>query len=101
MSYKNAASTGGEDLFTIIVETLTGTTFEVKVSPQDTIKSIKTKIQRVEGKKIFFLSGRFDNLNGLQFSLRPMLYQRYIKSISIALCLVRLHSIIDMDLIYP
>jgi len=48
MSYKNAANSE-EDLFTIIVETLTGTTFEVKVSPQDNIKSIKTKIQRVEG----------------------------------------------------
>lgn len=50
MSYKNAASSGNEDMFTIIIETLTGTTFEVKVSPQDTVKSIKTKIQRVEGK---------------------------------------------------
>ncbi|XP_054268117.1 uncharacterized protein LOC128989966 [Macrosteles quadrilineatus] len=48
MSHKNAAS-GNEDMFTIIIETLTGTTFEVKVSPQDTVKSIKTKIQRVEG----------------------------------------------------
>lgn len=33
----------------IIVETLTGTTFEMTVSAADTIGSIKHKIQRVEG----------------------------------------------------
>ncbi|VDL94452.1 unnamed protein product [Schistocephalus solidus] len=34
------------DLF---IETLTGTAFELKVSPNDTVMSIKSKIQRVEG----------------------------------------------------
>lgn len=31
------------------IETLTGTAFEIKVSPNDTIMSIKSKIQSVEG----------------------------------------------------
>ncbi len=34
------------DLF---IETLTGTAFELRVSPFDTIISIKAKIQRLEG----------------------------------------------------
>ncbi|VDD74231.1 unnamed protein product [Mesocestoides corti] len=34
------------DLF---IETLTGTAFELRVSPNDTVMSIKSKIQRVEG----------------------------------------------------
>lgn len=38
-----------EELIALFVETLTGTTFEMTVSPYDTIMSIKSKIQRVEG----------------------------------------------------
>ncbi|XP_075238104.1 AN1-type zinc finger protein 4-like [Lycorma delicatula] len=38
-----------EELIALFVETLTGTTFEMTVSPYDTIMSIKNKIQRVEG----------------------------------------------------
>lgn len=34
----------------IFIETLTGASFEMTVSPGDTIASIKSKIQRVEGK---------------------------------------------------
>ena len=37
------------DLF---IETLTGTAFELRVSPFETIMSIKTKIQRLEGKAL-------------------------------------------------
>lgn len=33
----------------LFIETLTGTTFEVTVSPYDTVISIKAKIQRIEG----------------------------------------------------
>jgi len=33
----------------LCIETLTGTAFEIRVAPTDTIMSIKTKIQRVEG----------------------------------------------------
>ena len=35
------------DLF---IETLTGTAFELRVSPFETIMSVKAKIQRLEGK---------------------------------------------------
>lgn len=38
-----------ESSMEIVVETLTGTTFEMTVAPDDTIISIKSKIQRVEG----------------------------------------------------
>lgn len=34
----------------VLVETLTGTAFEITVSPSDTIFDIKSKIYRVEGK---------------------------------------------------
>lgn len=34
----------------LYIETLTGTAFEMTVSPFDTVMSIKSKIQRVEGK---------------------------------------------------
>ena len=33
----------------IIIETLTGTTFTIKVSKLETVQSIKAKIQRLEG----------------------------------------------------
>ena len=33
----------------LYIETLTGTAFELRVSPFDTIMSIKAKIQRLEG----------------------------------------------------
>lgn len=33
----------------ICIETLTGTAFEMKMSPNDTVLNIKNKIQRVEG----------------------------------------------------
>ena len=35
----------------IFVETLTGTVFELRVSPFETIMSVKAKIQRIEGKR--------------------------------------------------
>lgn len=40
-----------EPTMEVVIETLTGTTFEMTVSPSDTISSIKNKIQRVEGKQ--------------------------------------------------
>ncbi|XP_046673178.1 uncharacterized protein LOC124362585 [Homalodisca vitripennis] len=49
MSYKNGVNTDAQEQLTIFIETLTGTTFEVKVSPQDRVKTIKSKIQKVEG----------------------------------------------------
>lgn len=36
------------DLF---IETLTGTAFELRVSPFETIMSVKAKIQRLEGER--------------------------------------------------
>lgn len=38
-----------EEVMALYIETLTGTTFEVTVSPYDTVMTIKSKIQRVEG----------------------------------------------------
>ena len=34
----------------LFIETLTGTAFELRVSPFETILSVKAKIQRLEGK---------------------------------------------------
>lgn len=34
----------------IFIETLTGVSFELHVSPNETVMSIKSKIQRAEGK---------------------------------------------------
>jgi hypothetical protein len=39
-----------EGTMELYIETLTGTAFEMTVSPFDTVMSIKSKIQRVEGK---------------------------------------------------
>ena len=33
----------------LIIETLTGTTFELRVSPFETVLAVKAKIQRFEG----------------------------------------------------
>lgn len=41
----------------ICIETLTGTSFEMRVSPHDAVSNIKNKIQRVEG--------RFKTIGGL------------------------------------
>lgn len=45
------------DLF---IETLTGTAFELRVSPFETIMSVKAKIQRLEGelKRLYTLESR-------------------------------------------
>lgn len=47
------------DLF---IETLTGTAFELRVSPFETIMSVKAKIQRLEGERkrklTFILRGK-------------------------------------------
>lgn len=38
----------------IHVETLTGTSFDMKVFPHDTVLNIKNRIQRVEGRILLF-----------------------------------------------
>lgn len=40
---------GNQSTMEVLVETLTGTAFEMTVSPSDTIFAIKSKICRVEG----------------------------------------------------
>lgn len=40
----------------LYIETLTGTAFELRVSPFDTVMSIKAKIQRLEGE--YLLGGQ-------------------------------------------
>ena len=39
----------------LYIESLTGTCFELIVSPYETILSVKTKIQRLEGKQLLVL----------------------------------------------
>ena len=39
----------GENHMEISIETLTGNTFELRVSPFETVISVKAKIQRLEG----------------------------------------------------
>lgn len=43
----------------VLVETLTGTAFEMTVSPSDTIFAIKSKIFRVEGEFLHFITQLF------------------------------------------
>lgn len=45
-----------EEVMALYIETLTGTTFEVTVSPYDTVMTIKAKIQRVEGEQLLLYS---------------------------------------------
>lgn len=45
-----------EPTMELVIETLTGTTFEMTVSPTDTVSSIKNKIHRVEGKHTLFIT---------------------------------------------
>lgn len=40
----------------LFIETLTGTCFELRVSPFETVISVKAKIQRLEGTNIFSFS---------------------------------------------
>lgn len=51
-----------EEVMALYIETLTGTTFEVTVSPYDTVMTIKAKIQRVEGEQLLLYSCLYCNL---------------------------------------
>lgn len=62
-----------EKLFTVFIESLTGTTFEIKVSPQDKIRSIKCKIQRVEGNEKYCLSLLFIRSISIELENTPCL----------------------------
>lgn len=42
----------------LYIETLTGTAFELRVSPFDTVMSIKAKIQRLEGEYLLGSQGK-------------------------------------------
>lgn len=50
MSEDGFSDSYDEPSMDLFIETLTGTTFEMKVYPSDTILDIKKKIQRVEGR---------------------------------------------------
>lgn len=52
-----------EQCMELLVETLTGTSFEMKVYPSDTILDIKKKIQRVEGKEELLSSALLAHLS--------------------------------------
>lgn len=52
----------------VLVETLTGTAFEMTVSPSDTVFAIKSKIFRVEGAYIL-ISYKLSLLNILSNSI--------------------------------
>lgn len=43
----------------LYIETLTGTAFELRVNPNDTVMSIKSKIQRFEGMWLDFAKSLF------------------------------------------
>lgn len=51
----------------LFIETLTGTCFELRVSPFETVISVKAKIQRLEGTLIFYLSLNFTTLEEVLF----------------------------------
>ena len=51
-TFRSSLQEGTMDLY---IETLTGTAFEMTVSPFDTVMSIKSKIQRVEGEYSLFI----------------------------------------------
>ncbi|XP_076346526.1 AN1-type zinc finger protein 4-like [Tachypleus tridentatus] len=60
-----------EERIELFIETLTGTAFELKVSPLETIMSIKAKIQRLEGipitqQHLIWQSNELDNQQSLQ-----------------------------------
>ena len=43
----------------LYIETLTGVAFELRVSPFETVMSVKAKIQRLEGKQRNLCSGKW------------------------------------------
>ena len=43
----------------LYIETLTGAAFELRVSPFETVMSVKAKIQRLEGKQRNLCSGKW------------------------------------------
>ena len=47
------------DIMELFVETLTGTVFELRVSPFETVISVKAKIQRLEGRPFFLANMTF------------------------------------------
>lgn len=48
------------DIMELFIETLTGTVFELRVSPFETVISVKAKIQRLEGAKLLTeISGKY------------------------------------------
>lgn len=49
----------------LFIETLTGAAFELRVSPFETIQSVKAKIQRLEGKKINLYLDYISTVDGL------------------------------------
>lgn len=55
------------DIMELFIETLTGTVFELRVSPFETVISVKAKIQRLEGAKLLTgISGKYiENLWGI------------------------------------
>lgn len=76
MSKKPNGQNESQEPFTVLVETLTGTTFKIKVSPQDRVRSIKCKLQRVEGKD--YINIGYKNLPKSHFNPRfPILCTFY------------------------
>lgn len=48
------------DTMELFIETLTGTCFELRVSPFEAVISVKAKIQRLEGTSLFLFLGYKD-----------------------------------------
>lgn len=51
----------------LFIETLTGTCFELRVSPFETVISVKAKIQRLEGTILYYFSVKFIMLEEVLF----------------------------------
>lgn len=63
-------------MFELFIETLTGTAFELRVSPYETVMSVKAKIQRLEGIVwSYTLCIRVIRVSGIPISHQHLIWQ--------------------------
>lgn len=73
----------------IQIKTLLGTTFHIKVSPNDTVSDIKKKIYRVEG-KIFFIVAYYIIIELLKLLI--LFIKLYIDLVNYRRCLKKFYK---------
>lgn len=68
----------------VLVETLTGTAFEMTVSPSDTVFEIKSKIFRVEGEflQLYYTTISFDRYTYASSACMSWLFYAYFLRVS-------------------